>query len=481
MRRRLLCTVLALTAASTFALAQDADASAKQKTKPAVAAATKQTATQQTAAKIVPLPPARPVLVSAAKIGTTGALPPSGGSDIPSSERGTIISALAWAGDYTGAASNGDDPLTAAIKSFQKRNKAKVTGTLSPQDRALLLAAATRHEEEFGWRVIDDAATGARIGLPTKMLPNVSEHRNGTRWISKHGDMVVESFRIKDPDTTLASLFERHKKEPASRQIEYSVLRADSFYVSGLQGLKKFAVRAFVKDGELRGVVVMFDQAIETIVAPVTAAMASTFSAFPAPSMTLASVGAKRVEYTTGIIASTDGYLLASHRATEGCNVIVAASLGPAERVAEDRTTDLALLRVYGAHKLSPLILAGDAPQGTDVTVVGMPDPQTGDGVLVAANAKLVGGSTSATLQPAPVPGLSGAAVIDRNGRFAGMVETRGAVVASTALPIAPQASVIPPETIKAFLAKNDVVAASGAATTEAAKASVVRIICVRK
>lgn len=479
MRFGMLCTVLAVTASSASAPAQDADVAAKQKAKP-VPAAINRTVTTQVSAKSVPLPPARPVVASATKTETTGALPPNG-ADMAPAERNAIIAALAWTGDYTGAASNGDDALTAAIKSFQSRNKAKVTGALSPQDRALLVAAATRHEEDFGWRVIDDATTGARIGLPTKMLPNVGEHRNGARWTSKHGDMVVESFRIKDPDTTLTSLFERHKKEPASRQIEYSVLRPDSFYVSGLQGLKKFAARAFVKDGELRGFVVMFDQAIETIVAPVTTAMASTFNAFPAPSMTLAGVASKRVEYTTAVIASADGYLIASRRATEGCNVIVAASLGPAERVAEDKSADLALLRVYGAQKLSPLPLTGEAPQGNDVTVIGMPDPQSGDGALIAASAKLIGGATSATLQPAPAPGLAGAAVVDRNGRFAGLVETRNALVASTLPPNAPQASVIAPETIKAFLAKNDVAAASGAATPEAAKAAVVRIICVRR
>ena len=43
--------------------------------------------------------------------------------------------------------------------------------------------------------------------------------------------------------------------------------------------------------------------------------------------------------------------------------MIVAAGLGDADRVAEDQDNGLALLRVYGPRKLSPLSLARDAPK----------------------------------------------------------------------------------------------------------------------
>ena len=485
MRYGLLCLVLATGIAP--AQAQDSGVSPKQK--PPTAAAAKATPAKpaghdKASAKSAAAAPAKPLAATPAKaapkIETTAALGRNGASDLSLRERSAVQAALAWSGDYTGDAVNGEDALTTAIKAYQKRTKTKVTGELTPQERALLVTAASRHEEEFGWRVIDDAATGARIGVPTKMLPLVTEQRNGTRWASKHGDMLVESFRVKDPDVTLASLFERNKKEPATRQIEYSVLRADSFYISGMQGLKKFAVRAFVKDGELRGFVVLFDQAIEGIVAPVTTAMASTYSAFPPANATLAGAAPKRVEYTSGVIASAEGYVLAGRRATDGCNVIVAASLGPAERVAEDRNADLALLRVYGARKLPALPLAGASTQGGDVAIIGVPDPQGGGGSPVTVNARLGFTGAATTLQPAPPPALNGAAVLDRDGSFVGLVQTQNAVVASTA-PAAPQPTVISAETIRAFLAGNDIVAAAGRTDIEAAKASAVRIICVRK
>ncbi|HZP75796.1 MAG TPA: serine protease [Pseudolabrys sp.] len=471
MRYGLLCLILA--AGLVPAQAQDADAPATPKARPAAAKAVKPPAAK--------LPAAKPVLASASKelpkIETTGALSQST-TGLSVAERGAIQAALAWSGDYTGAASNGDDPFVAAIKTFQKRSNAKVTGELSAQERATLLAAAARHEEEFGWRVIDDAATGARIGVPTKKLPIVTEQRNGTRWTARHGDLILESFRTQNPDITLTSLFERQKKEPAGRKIEYSLLRGDSFFISGMQGLKKFAVRAFAKDGELRGFTVLFDQAMEGVVAPVTTAIASTYVAFPPPSMMLAAATPKRVEYTTGVVVSANGYMLAGRHATEGCNVIVAASLGPAERIAEDKNADLALLRVYGARNLTALPLAGEAASSGDVSVIGVPDPQNGDSTPTAINAKLSIGGMTATLQP--VPGLPGAAVVDREGRFAGLVGTQNSVVASVTASV-PQPGVITSQAVKAFLGNNGVALASGKSSIETAKSAAVRIICVRK
>ena len=48
---------------------------------------------------------------------------------------------------------------------------------------------------------------------------------------------------------------------------------------------------------------------------------------------------------------------------------------GHAERVAEDKTNDVALLRIYGAQNLIPAALAGDSGEGDDLTLVGVADP----------------------------------------------------------------------------------------------------------
>ncbi len=84
-----------------------------------------------------------------------------------------------------------------------------------------MLAAAQAHEKEFGWTVVVDPATGVRIGLPLKLVSQVRDAARGTRWSSAHGEVQVETFRVKNPDLKLSAFFDQQKKEPASRKIEY--------------------------------------------------------------------------------------------------------------------------------------------------------------------------------------------------------------------------------------------------------------------
>ena len=121
-----------------------------------------------------------------------------------------IQSALSWSGDYTGSL-GGEDPFLSAIKNYQKRARSKITGVLTPAERANLLAAAKTHEEEYGWTVVVDPATGVRIGLPIKMVPQVRDAARGTRWSSAHGEVQVETFRVKDSDLKLSALFDQLK------------------------------------------------------------------------------------------------------------------------------------------------------------------------------------------------------------------------------------------------------------------------------
>jgi trypsin-like peptidase len=397
--------------------------------------------------------------------------------ELSASERLKIQSALLWSGDYTGSI-NGDDPLISAIKNYQKRARSKITGVLSPTERTNLLAATQLHEDEFGWTVVVDPATGVRIGLPMKLVPQARDTQRGTRWSAKHGEVQVETFRIKNSEIKLATLFEQQKKEPSTRKIEQSALRDDSFIISGMQGLKKFSVRAYARDGEIRGVTVLFDQMMETIVAPVTAAMVSAFSPFPERSLPFAAP-TKSVEYGTGLIVSARGHIVTDRKLAAGCQVIIADGLGDADRVAEDQERSLALLRVYGSRKLSPLALAVDTARKGDLTLVGIPDPKEQNGAkkLTEIKARLAENNAIELRQPVPMAGFSGAAALDAQGLVLGMMEMRNFVLASTE-PAAPPVRLITAETIRAFLNAHNVPSAT---TGGDARSAVVRIICVRK
>ncbi|HET7910463.1 MAG TPA: serine protease [Pseudolabrys sp.] len=392
-------------------------------------------------------------------------------------ERLKIRSALLWSGDYT-ASIGGEDPLVSAIKNYQKRAKSRITGVLSSTERTNLLTAAQSHEDEFGWTVVVDPATGVRIGLPMKLVPQARDTPRGTRWSAKHGEVQVETFRIKNSEVKLATLFEQQKKEPSTRKIEQSALRDDNFVITGMQGLKKFSVRAYARDGEIRGVTVLFDQMMETIVAPVTAAMVSAFSPFPERSLPFAAP-AKSVEYGTGLVVSARGHIITDRKLASGCQIIIADDLGHADRIAEDHDNGLALLRVYGVRELSPLALAANTARKGDLTLVGIPDPkeQNGGKRPTEIKARLAENNAIELRQPVPMAGFSGAAALDAQGQVLGMMEMRNFVLASIE-PAAPPVRLISAEKIRAFLGEYNVPLASHNAD---ARSAVVRVICVRK
>ena len=394
---------------------------------------------------------------------------------IPADERRKIEAALLWAGDQHDA-DKGEDPMLAAVKSYQKRSKNKVTGVLTRDERAILVSAAERYQREYGWSIVTDPATGIRIGLPNKMVPHPHPEANGTLWSSKHGDVKIETFRIKG--SSLSDVYEQERKKP-HRKVEFNNLTDNSFHISGMQGLKFFSVRARARDGEVRGFAMMYDQMMETIVEPVAVAMAHAFTPFPARSAPLAALG-KSVEYGTGLIVSPHGHIVTDRRITEACRVIIVPGIGNAERIAADEDDGIALLRVYGERKLDPLPLADGAPTARDVRLIGIADPQAQNGgaKISEVKARLAGGSAVELRRSVPLAGFSGAAALDAQGRVLGMLEMRTVMLASVK-PAVPPIRLVSSATLRRFLTAHHV--AMAASQSGDAKASLVRVICVRK
>jgi len=192
-------------------------------------------------------------------------------------------------------------------------------------------------------------------------------------------------------------------------------------------------------------------------------------------------VSRRKVEYGSGLVVSPSGHVIAARPVVERCQVIAIPSLGNAERLAADNDSELALLRVYGMRDLVPIGLPGAAASGDQVTLVGIADPQAqgGGGAVSAVAARLTRGANAPALEPAPALGFSGAAALDREGRFLGVVVHKSSVMAGIA--DAPQAAMVPLAKIKSFLEANHIAATAGHPGIEDAKASVVRVICVRK
>ena len=397
-------------------------------------------------------------------------------------ERLALQSDLAWVGQYNGAIT-GDvsERMVNAIKEFQKSRGGKQTGVLNPQERGILGDTARRKQESVGWKIQTDPGTGVRLGIPTKLVPQQASDANGTKWTSPTGTIQIQLARRKEAGPVTAKLAEREKKEPG-RSIDYTVVKPDFFVLSGLQGLKKFYLRGTFRGDEVRILTILYDQATENTVEPVVIAMSSAFNAFPAAAQTAGPPPRKTVEYGTGVVVSDDGAIIADRQITDGCLTVAIAGFGNADRVAEDKEHDLALLRIYGARGLKALDLANAATK-TALDLTGIADPQNqGGGAAVStvkASVAQLGGRRDIVLSPAPALGFSGAAARDGDGKFAGIALLKPVQLAgpTDGVPAA-QAVLATADTVRDFLKANGVSAAGGSSD---AKASVVRVICVRK
>ncbi|MDO9059561.1 MAG: serine protease, partial [Bradyrhizobium sp.] len=291
------------------------------------------------------------------------------------------------------------------------------------------------------------------------------------------GTVQLQLARRKEANPTTARLAEREKKEPAGRKIDYTVVKPDFFVLSGLQGLKKFYVRGTFKGDEVRILTILYDQATENTVEPVVIAMSSAFNPFPAGAQAAGPPPRKTVEYGTGIVVSADGAILTDRQLTDSCLAIAIAGHGNADRVAEDKDRDLALLRIYGARGLQPLNLSnGAAKSGVELTGIADPQNQGGGAAVSSVKASVTPAGSGSELALSPALGFSGAAAIDTDGKFAGIALLKPVVVAGPANGAA--AALVPADAVRAFLAANGITAAGASAD---AKASVVRVICVRK
>jgi hypothetical protein len=269
----------------------------------------------------------------------------------------------------------------------------------------------------------------------------------------------------------------------ANRVIEYDVQRPDFFVLSGTQAARKFYTRARGENGEVRGFTVLYDPALEHTLQPVIVAMSSAFAPFNDKGTILVdgAVPRRKVEYTTGVVVTPAGDILADRQATQGCQVIVVPPLGPAERTAEDAATGLSLLRIHGARNLSAAALAGEAGTGDALTLVGVADPQVqaGSSKVTAAPAHLTAAEEGRwLLKVAPVQGFSGAPALDGHGRFRGIVLVQPLTVAGPAQ--GSQAILVPADAVRNLLSRQKIASGPGRPGVANLKAAVVRVICVR-
>jgi hypothetical protein len=256
---------------------------------------------------------------------------------------------------------------------------------LNPQERGTLADTARKKQESVGWKIVTDPGTGVRLGIPDQTGAAAGQRRQ------RHQMDVADRH---DPDSTGAAQgsrprhgkARRAREEGAGRNIDYTVVKPDFFVLSGLQGLKKFYLRGTSRatrshphhplrpgDREYRGA--GRDRDVERV----QRVSGRRAGGGPPPR--------KTVEYGTGVVVSDDGAIIADRQITDGCLTVAIAGFGNADRVAEDKEHDLALLRIYGARGLKALNLANAAAK-TALDLTGIADPQNQGGGAAVTGVK---------------------------------------------------------------------------------------------
>ena len=198
--------------------------------------------------------------------------------------------------------------------------------------------------------LVDDPVTGARLGLPGKLATQTAPGQTGTRWTSAQGQLQIETFRI-DTGATLEGAVRAAEGARRAAGSATRCSRPDFFVVSGMQGLKKFYVRGSARNGEVRGITILYDQAMEGTMDPVVVAMSSAFAPFP-PGDAAAGADAPRrkVEYGTGVVVSAAGHIVTDRQADRRLQRHRGPELGNAERLADDERRARAAARLWRAQ-----------------------------------------------------------------------------------------------------------------------------------
>lgn len=354
---------------------------------------------------------------------------------MPLPDRLAVQEGLIWAGDYTGSIDGTFGRMSyEALTAFQARRKLTPDGQVTPVLRAALDEGAVKRREAVGWQMTGDPATGARIGIPTKLVGAPRAIESGSRWASKDGRVDIRTFSLAGQD--LAQLFEKMKQETPGRKVTYSVLRADWFVISDTgAGRDSYTRFTRVADGA-RGFVVVHDPKLGPDFARVVIAIAGTFEPVagekPAlastpgaasgqvpttPSPSAAQPAQPAAPIATGLLAT--GLVVAPGKVLSAGLGDCAAPTVAGKAASIDKANaggGLALLSAAGLTPSGPLALADAAPPEGASVVVASVGPSLG-----ATTGTLSARGLKTPLQR----GGQGAIAIDASGRVVGMVTAK--------------------------------------------------------
>ena len=210
-------------------------------------------------------------------------------------DRKAVQDALGWLGLYNGAVDGAFGKRTRdSILAYQKSLNATADGVVSDPQLAALKAAAQKARAAVGFELVDERASGVRIGAPLKILDKIAMIGDAVT-LEKAGGSVALAFAHRiGADADLAALYAKLTADEKGRKISYKAMKADEFFaVAGELSGRKFYTRyakapaSWPAGPELRGFTFSYpgDEAAE--LDKVALAIANSFEPFSSSSTSL--------------------------------------------------------------------------------------------------------------------------------------------------------------------------------------------------
>ena len=182
---------------------------------------------------------------------------------LPEPDRKATQDSLVWTGDYSGIVDGGFGRQTfAAITSFQRRTKRAPNGILDDGARADLRMAAQQSREAAGFAPVDDPLSGARIGVPARLLTRREANPNGgSRWQSADGKVTLDTQGLPAPGGRPSGPLRPQPGDPdagTARDVQGGAI--DFFVIAGETPTGRFYTRYASSGTTIRGFSIGYGQ-----------------------------------------------------------------------------------------------------------------------------------------------------------------------------------------------------------------------------
>ncbi len=370
---------------------------------------------------------------------------------LPQADRRAIQDNLVWTGIYKSGVDGEFGRLTFnAMRAYANKRSGSEDGILSSADRTALAAEAAKAKAAVEFRIVQEPRAGVTIGIPQKILSRRSDSESGARFDAADKGAGLETFRMKESEASLQTLYDNYRAPAPNRRVTYSVLRPEFLVVAAETPSRSYYTR--VARGTagteplLRGFTISWPKAQQARFEILTVAIANAFDPF-GQSAVLAKPGDPRAPGGStpgkensrpgGPVIAPPAPRLSSNAVAFAPNRYIAilpdpvctdARIGPrpARLMRHDPASGLALFDVPGGSGIRLRAPAHEPVSHAAVVTLFASADESGKAAPIAAGVGEIAELTD-TSRPArvlaPVPAdASGGLVLSRKGELFGLV-----------------------------------------------------------